>query len=290
MTTRTWIGGGNNNVFSAADWSPAGIPAAGDTLVMLNGTANLYGGDLTGETFLFGIAPGFSQASPVLNVYNGAKVTLTEGGSGYSGSAPTVNVYGHDTVNVVEAAGGQRTVTSTLNLAPRAVLSGNIQIAGDTTLAIQGTTGSAFNNTNTSLSDNGVATIDANVIGTGSFNLSFLAGIEFGGSVSPGQTLNLANATTYYKIDHPAEFYGTVDWLAAPSAYEASVSLLNISADSYKFSNDRLTLFAGNTIVDRLHLNAASGAFGVYGTSGGVTLQSIGTPVSSGEILLPVHA
>jgi hypothetical protein len=290
MTTRTWIGGGTNNIFSAADWSPAGIPAAGDTLVMLNGTANLYGGDLTGETFLFGVAASFSQASPVLNVYNGAKVTLTEGGSGYSASSPTVNVFGRDTVNIVEASGGQRTVTSKLNLEPQAVLSGSVQIAGYTTLTIQGATGSSFNNTNTSIGYNSVATIDANVIGIGSFNLTFYSGAEFGGSVSQGQTLNLANGSTDYKIDHPSEFYGTINWLVAPSAYDASVDLLNITADSYKFSNNQLTLFAGNTIVDRLHLNGSSGAFGVYGVSGGVTLQSIGTPVGSGEILLPVHA
>lgn len=291
MATRTWIGGGRNNVFSAKDWSPAGVPVAGDTLEMSNGTANMYGGDLTGATFLFGYAPYETSTNPVLNVFSGARVTLTEGfGSAPFSTTPTVNVYGHDTVNLVLLSGYERGLQSTVNLAPHAGMAGTIQIGThDASLTINGATGSWFDNTNTSVGYNSVATIDANVIGVGSFEMGGYSLLSFGGSVSHGQTVALAGGYNAVMIDHPTAFHGTIDWVAAAGAIEVAVDLLNITANSYLFSNDRLALFAGNRIVDRLHVNAAPGAFDVYATSTGVTLQSTGTPANPGETLLPVH-
>jgi hypothetical protein len=258
---------------------------------MSNGTANMYGGDLTGVTFLFGYAPFQTTANPVLNVSHGARVTLTEGaGVTPFTSTPTVNVFSHDTVNLVLLSGNYRTLDSIVNLTPYAGMSGTIQIGTYAALTMNGATGASFNNTNTSVGYNATAQINADVIGTGSFSLSFDSGIGFGGSVSAGQTVDLAGGNNDVMIGDPSAFHGTIDWLAAAGANAVVVDLLGMNADSYKFSDDVLTLFAGWRIVDTLHVEGAtSGAFVVAGTSTGITLQSAGTPVTSGEHLLPIR-
>jgi hypothetical protein len=44
MTARTWVGGSAGNLPSyAANWSPAGVPQAGDTLRMTSGVMNVVG-------------------------------------------------------------------------------------------------------------------------------------------------------------------------------------------------------------------------------------------------------
>lgn len=53
-TTRTWIGGGNNQADNPNDWAPNGAPQPGDTLEQLNGggqTINVTGNDLAGDSF-----------------------------------------------------------------------------------------------------------------------------------------------------------------------------------------------------------------------------------------------
>lgn len=49
MTTRTWIGGGNNQATNPSDWSPSGAPQPGDTLSIASGTMNIFGNALAGD-------------------------------------------------------------------------------------------------------------------------------------------------------------------------------------------------------------------------------------------------
>jgi hypothetical protein len=65
MTTRIWIGGGNNKASNPKDWSPTGVPRLGDNLFIAgstgamppNGTINVVGNDLAGDTLTAGSIP-----------------------------------------------------------------------------------------------------------------------------------------------------------------------------------------------------------------------------------------
>ncbi len=62
MTSRTWIGGGNNNANNANDWSPAGAPLLGDVLAMQTGVMHIRDNNLAGNTLVIG-----GSASTTLN-------------------------------------------------------------------------------------------------------------------------------------------------------------------------------------------------------------------------------
>jgi hypothetical protein len=49
MTTRTWIGGGNNKAANAKDWSPTGVSQSGDDPLMTQGVMDIAGNALAGD-------------------------------------------------------------------------------------------------------------------------------------------------------------------------------------------------------------------------------------------------
>ena len=53
MTARTWIGGGDDRANNPADWSPTGVPQAGDFLLMPpTTTMSVQGNDLAGDRLI----------------------------------------------------------------------------------------------------------------------------------------------------------------------------------------------------------------------------------------------
>ncbi len=294
MTDRIWIGGSaNNSVYAAANWSVEGAPEPGDQLFLLEGTANMKGGDLSGDAIAMGAAnrlPPLMPAapaslSPVLNVSGGATVKVAVGGDFFTptDNRSIINVAGRNNVDInsntsTHAAGHSN---FTVNLT-RGTMTGSVNLFnGHGTIDGPG----KFNNVNSSLSM-GSMTIKSDMIGTGSTSLTFMH-LELDDRVSAGQTftLNPASSLTIYR---PGQFHGAVvATTTAGIAPPSEIDLAGIKADSYSMTDDLLTLYAGHKVVDRLTLHATPAQMSVRQGSSGVVIGLNGQPAGVG--LLPLH-
>jgi len=251
MTDRTWIGGGNNNANRANHWSPDGVPQPGDTLEMQAGTMNIRGDDLAGDTLVIN-KPTTETAPTTLNLSRHAVVSLSE--SPFLFDSVTVNVKGSDTLNVQTSFGGQFTV----NLADHASLSGGFKMAFSSA-TISGGDGSRYLNNGASVLEGSPVIFDTNVGGNGSFTVqsaqSRAGQLEFGGSVSHGQDVEVAGDSTrgigsQVKLDHPDAFKGSVGL-----GVYGEVDLVGLAnADSFQLKNDILSIYSGCEVIDQLRL------------------------------------
>jgi hypothetical protein len=209
-----------------------------------------------------------------------------------------VNVTGDATLNV-----GVPTAfigdTLTINLADHANLFGSVGVGIHDGLRISGSEGARFHNHATSGVGGANLVIDTDVVGSGTFDVAsgffrgpLGAGLEFGGFVSAGQTVNVSGAlggAAQLKIDHPTQFHGTVDLHTDFSSFADLVGLAQ--ADSWSYKNDLLSIkTACSKVIDRLHVvSDASGS--VHGllvskTAAGDLLISPGTDFY-GSLVLP---
>ena len=107
--------------------------------------------------------------------------------------------------------------------------------------------------------DNGNATINAAVVGSGSFVTALGSNLTFGGFVGGGQSADLALGATI-TIDHPKEFHGSVGYASYTQALSGPfgdfVDLVGLgNAAGYSIKNDLLTITAANgQPIDHLHL------------------------------------
>jgi len=293
MTDRTWIGGtSNNSVYAAANWSAKGVPAPGDQLFLLKGTANMSGGNLSGDAITMGATnkfppttPAPTSLSPVLNVFGGATVKVAVGGDFYSrtDNRSTINASGTNNVDITSTTSTHAAGRSdfTVNIAP-GTMTGSVNLLnGHGTIAGTG----SFKNVNSSLSMGSMA-IKSNMIGTGSTSLTFMH-LELNDAVSAGQTFTL-NPVSSLTIDRPGQFHGVI---AAPPPGSggplSEIDLIGIKADSYSMTNDVLSLYVGQTVVDRLALHATPGQTFVGQGSSGVVIGLNGQPANTS--LVPLH-
>jgi hypothetical protein len=292
MTDRTWIGGSNNNsVYAAVNWSAAGVPAPGDQLFLLQGTANMKGGDLSGDAIAMGatnrlppMTPAPASLSPVLNLSDGATVKVAVGGDFFTptDNRSIINVAGPDNVDInsdtsTHAAGRS---DFTVNIT-RGTMTGSVNLFnGHGTIDGPGN----FKNINSSLSMGSMA-VKSDMIGTGSTSLTFMH-LELDDSVSVGQTFTL-NPASSMTIDHPGQFHGVVVGTTLGSAPASEIVLAGIKADSYSMTNDLLTLYAGDKVVDSLVLHATAAQMFVGQGSSGVAIELNGQ--STGVSGLPLH-
>lgn len=278
MASHAWLGGGINRANKAANWSPSGIPQAGDTLTMTSGTMNVIGNDLAGDTLTM-------TGRDTVNLFNAtASITALpapEVGSETLSPAPLINVIGNDTLHANIAAG-------TIDIFPHSVWTGSVFAefipAGTGTfseaLIVEGGRNSVFMNTSTSEVIQNIASIDVNVLGIGSFSLEF-GSLEFGRSVGPGQTVAVGLNGTLH-LDDPAQFAGSV------SLQGGFVDLAKMAAaDSYSYSSGVLSIFAGNTVIDTLKLINATTAQVEVTKAGAILTAYLGT--APGVDALPQH-
>ena len=293
MTSRTWVGGGNDNASNPNNWSPGGVPVPGDTLSMLSGTMNVRDNNLAGDTL--GIGAAQTSATMTLNLSRHAGVSLDI--AQFSDDQVTVNATGSDTLNVnTEFPSG---LDMTVNLADHAKLTGAFTMTfGAVTL--NGGTGSRFVNNGLSQFVGSHAVFDTDVRGKGAFNVSTAqaqAGtLEFGGAVSPGQTISASgdpgrDLASHIRVDQPQAFQGAVNLNIF-----GELDLQGLAnADSYTFQNDMLSIYSGDTVLDTVRLTAppppanVSGNFdlAVYQTPTGVAVDRGFVP--PGATLLPMH-
>jgi hypothetical protein len=298
MTDRTWVGGSSNNnnnnnsVYAAGNWSAAGVPAPGDQLFLLQGTANMKGGDLSGDAITMGatnrlppMTPTPASLTPVLNVSGGATVKVAVGGDFFTptDNRSIINVAGPDNVDInsdtsTHAAGRS---DFTVNIT-RGTMTGSVNLFNGNGV-IDGP--GKFKNVNSSLVI-GSMIIKSDMIGTGSTSLTFMH-LELDDRVSVGQTFTV-NPASSLTIDHPGQFYGVVVATTTPGSGPLSeIDLGGIKADSYSMTNDLLTLYAGDKVVDSLVLHATPARTFVGQGSSGVVIELNGQ--STGVSGLPLH-
>lgn len=247
MTTRTWIGGGNNQASNAALWSPHGAPKPGDTLYTHGGTMNVTGNALAGDSLFF--LGGVGSGIETINVSGHAAFT--------TGCGPRIDA--HITVNVGKGS----------------VWTGSIKGQGQITVKGAGT----FDNQASSVTvcqD----TIAANVGGTGTFTLSggqltFMAGVAATQTVTvDGNAITLASKLT---VDAPSAFHAHV------KVGLGDVLLAGLHADSYSFNGSTLSLSHNGSVIDTMSLGLLPDlpTLSVQQTAAGVYVgQAVGgTPI-----------
>ena len=252
----TWIGGGNNSASNPDDWTPTGAPQPGEYLsiepgepVNNNGgevgrTINISGNALAGDTLtvVFGISP------VTLNLSHHAQASLTMETMSGGVNQTTINLTGTDMLTLNwDGTEGYPGASLTVNGGPGA------KLVNDQTSSFYGT----------------YAVINTDVLGVGSYTDGYArytpGFLEFGGSVSSGQTVTVEGA--YYpglgypnctlQIDHPREFHGSV--ILQSSGEIDLVGLAN--ADGYSYANDMLSIYTHHRVIDTLLLtNDASPA------------------------------
>jgi hypothetical protein len=280
MASLTWVGGGDNSVHNANDWSPAVAPAPGDVLYLFDGTANVRGGDLSGDTVNMGFfnqltLPAPTLVTPVLNVSHGAHLNVGVSSTFGTANSSTINVSGRDTLNISAATSTHFGPTSLqINLHHHAALAGSINLFnGQVVIGGSG----IFANHDSSVQI-GSLDITPDMLGTGSTSLQF-AHVETRGSVSCNQTFSFNGIQSTLTIDHPDRFHGSITGPTNSTAQNNQIDLLGVHADSYAWADDMLLLFNGDKVVEglRLHDTAASTFVG-QGASGVVVAMNPGTP------------
>jgi hypothetical protein len=297
MTDRTWVGtGDDNSVYDAANWSPDGAPASGDLLFLLNGTADISGGDLSGDTIDMGftnkfppVTPVPASLSPVLNVSGGATVKVQTSGDFFTSTEnrSTINVSGGNVsggnnVDINSATSTHASGDSDFTVhIQHGTMTGSINLFnGQGTIDGPGT----FRNINSSL-DIGSMTIRSDMVGTGSTSLTFMR-LDLDDRVSVDQTFIL-NPVSTLTIEHPRQFLGRVVATTTQGAPGSEIELMGIKADSYSLADGLLKLYAGHKVVDRLALRATSAQTFVWQGSSGVEIGLNGHPADVS--LLPLH-
>jgi hypothetical protein len=225
MTTRTWIGGGNNKASNPKDWSPAGVPQPGDSLSMGSGTMNLSGTALAGDTLTIG-----GGATADINTGHAAVLKLAT-------QVPGAHI------NIGVACGS--TLTLTANFGSYSYLN----VSGGT-LRFIGT--SSFGAFSTVLSDT--------LTGTGTLDLSggnaSGESMAINGAVGSGLTFNIHSipGDAGLQIDHPRAFAGDINMQQS-----GWVALMGLHATSGELLNGILELFNGSKLVDLVRLSNTGG-------------------------------
>ena len=302
MTTRLW-NGGTGWLSTWADWTPSGAVAPGDLLVMQHGLGVVAGHQLAGDTVTMAGDNAASDAGqPSLVALGGAHINvvitdivngidLTDIGQPpvtHPGLAPavgTVDVIGRDHVNVDVI--GQRDVfqaSGTVNIAPFSTMTGSVEASNNGVVTVNGGADARFANQASALGENGVATINADMVGSGTFAMTYLSALTLDGSVGRDQTI--INDDGSLVLGQPGNFHGLVDWTVDAFAGDF-VLLAGAQAQSYAYGHDTLSLFNNGKDVLTLRLDASGGSFAAVQTSGGVELASSGVSVPG--TVLPLH-
>lgn len=287
MTTKVWVGG-TGSFDDPNQWSPGGVPGAGDLAVIQTGEASVSMQRLDGFELQLQ-----SPASvlDISDVQFGAHFTLTMPPG--AGGTATLNATGFNAnfglIQVVSPYGPQPEFSPpvTINmsdLAPSADCAGARAVfLNDGTIQVE--TGQPFaivaKSSDAVLINNGLmhldapfmqATIGPSVLGAGAIQtghaiapaasallLASIPSVEFGGAVGSGQSLTI-DGVAHVTLDQPSQFRAVIHDFQpnSPSAYVAAfyqpeIILANTQVTSYAVANDVLSLWNGSNLVAQLH-------------------------------------
>jgi hypothetical protein len=255
MVTRVWIGGGSNSANNPADWSPTGVPQPGDSLSMSAGTIDVTGGSLAGDSLAL-IPPAIAPFDATINLTNDA-INLGVGNQSFA-------------MQAIGAASPRFIGGNGVGLSANVMLSASSLVMTGTVGFIYGFnvggTGRIVNDGTVTLTNSKIGT---DVSGSGTFDLTRYhdgpGNTEIVGSVGAGLIFDLegeggsfpANLT----IDNPFTFQALIE-VNPPSLPDIAVGgdtvkLAGLSATSYTFTDDTLTLFNQDSVVTRLRLESA---------------------------------
>ena len=227
------------------------------------------------------------------NMSQNSTLNLTARGGVHVGPASaTVNMSGNENAILADTS-----AAITVNLAAGAHWRGNFQAQAlyfyGGAITVNGAAGSSFDNQNFSRITNGTsAVINTDVVGTGRFYVinsgntygapNALAKMEFAHSVGAGQQIV---DTGLVVIDHPNQFHGVAHLLTGGSPgspLPAEIDLMGLAtADSYSYKNDMLSIYHGNSVIDRLNF--------VDNSDKGFVVEKVGGNVHIVGILDPTH-
>lgn len=289
-TARVWFGG-SGDFTNPDNWTPSGVPQAGEQAIVNAGTVKVSFQDLRQITLDVG-AP-FETVEPTLDLKDSVAgdINLTNGGVPPDASgAQAIDVSGIVIFTGTIAPSSDLGSATTINLAADSALLNVGTIVSDTGpglalgLNIEGGHHAAVMNQGLIESDVGLAKIEPAVLGTGTIELlaSFApvpGQVELGGLVGPGQTVlfsgqGQAPSALTLQLDEPRAFFGTIAGFSGTDTIE----LANTSATSERFHNGVLTVFNGNDVVARLHFTGsfATDQFALSQSSGN-TIITLGT-------------
>ena len=131
--------------------------------------------------------------------------------------------------------GGGLQVTSSIDIANGAIFNGYGTVsAGSGNLSVSGTV------TASDATVGHVLDFASAVTGTGNFQVSAGATLEFGGSVASGTTVTFLGGTGQLKLDNPGDFHGTIAGFigtTADAAHSDVIDLAGIDFNSGHFTN-----------------------------------------------------
>jgi hypothetical protein len=212
-----------------------------------------------------------------------------------------VNISGNDTAVFDLASGGETDGNFVINLDQGARWNGTLQGSPTNTffaatVTVNGGAGSFFNNDGAS-TINGSTTINADVVGAGSFNVVGAGApganpgkLEFVQSVGSHQSIT---DTALVQIDKPNEFAASITLADfGPGITLPEIDLEGLAkADSYTFKNDMLRLFSGHKVIDTLRLtDQTQFGFAVEKTASSVNIVGIDPTHPATGTLLPMHS
>jgi len=284
MTDKTWFGG-TGSFTDARDWSPTGVPAAGDSITLGTGTLEVKDQNLLDIPLTMG---SFYGATLDLDdsILGNVGLTSIPAPSGELGGEHTINVSGIAVTAGTITTDGDIGDATTINIGNHSSLLniGTVDITPDFggTLIINGSHGSLV--TNDGLIEvyggpGATITIGSNVVGFGTIELGVAAQqmfdtptgtAEFKGSVGAEQTFKFSGDGTTeshvtLQIDMAEAFKATI----ADFTKTDTIDLRNTTVTSDRFNDGVLILNDGCDPVAHLHF---AGSY----TTGDFTTQAVG--------------
>jgi len=295
MARNLWHAGAVDNIYASGEWSN-GAPAAGDTLVIGAGTAVLPSGNVYGDTI---VLSGQNSTSPETLVALGtSEVSVLVSQQVYASGAPgagnsafgTVEVSGTPQVSLEVLGGRQIDAHGTVDIAGNSQLRGGFTAPGsNASVTIDGSATSTFANGASSLTGTyDVATINADVVGAGTFAVGFLDSMTFAQGVSPGQAI--ADNGGSLTIADPRDFHASVDW--SPTAFAASnfIALSGLAADHSSYQNGMLSLTSGGRDVFDFRVQATGNTAVVAAqASDGIQVYASAADAAAANAVLIAH-
>ena len=337
MSLFNWFGGGG--LYTAARfWNPHGVPVGtGDTAAVGAGEVVVLGRSFTATVLLGGTNAGAPPALDLVggtvaaltmpNDLPGQPYTTLDSPAEYG----TLNVAGQSAVerislgafegiNRAPPPSGHGPLTAhdnlQVNLTGQAVLNTSFDVKKGSVLTVTGGARSGLNAGGSTIHA-GKVVINAPLTG-GAINMTRgavshegfadVGTLELGGRVGAEVSVNLDVGNLL--IDQPLKFAGTLNIQAQegngdihvdPGTGTQDVMLRGLVASSYAFDDatHRLTLFAGNAVLDTIQFSAAttssSFAMGPYAhvdvvqTAQGVQLRGIMDSSPAGSTEIPLH-
>lgn len=287
MEYRLWRSLKFDNIYARYEWSPAGSPGAGDWLLLDTGGAFINGGPLDGATIHLSGRDAATQPTLVVSGAVSLQVIIEpqdfyDSAQGNATGYGTVRVVGHPHVDVeLNPIPFGTWVIGSVAIDPYSTWSGSFR-ASEGNLAVTGAQTSLFANEHTEFAGyrGGVAQIDVQVVGVGTFYVGFGGEVVFGRGVGSGQTIDLAGLVV--AKDGPG-FNAAIEF---HDFILGRLELEGLLADSFTYKDGHLTLFSHDTAVKDLRIKADWPSVSVAESAGRLFIEeSIDPP---GDVMRPV--